>query len=361
LSTRNPIACLHRTSPLLAGFFKGVLVSVSASGRKRKRSLDETVNDTVASLYDGVFQMPFAQFQSFALDSLMNLIGADAALWATGVQATQSILSMTLRNIAPAELMEYQQSYFARDYVVNIAIANPGMPIRREDFGSNADHAAMPEPIDFGWADRIHHSMTTTSSSIETDIAEAVSVFREDADQAFSDAERDINRLIFPHMIAAWRHRQLLHMYEASAQLTRPHTFSERGHAVINNDGVILTADALFLAKLRDVFCDWKGPLLPPPIAHLLGSGKDSAVTDGLDLQFTRGEIGHVVSVTSAVGANMLSRSEKRVAALFAKGHSHTEIAATIGVSQSTVRNQISAVYRKLDIHSKMELMRLVT
>ncbi len=333
---------------------------MSASVGHQRQAQDEALNSAVAAIYDAVFQVPFAEFQSFAVESLMRLVEADAALWATGVQATQSILSMTLKNIAPDELMDYQQSYFARDYVFDLAISQPGVPTRREDFGSDADHAAMPVPINFGWADRIHHSMTTTSSSADTEIAEAISLFRYDPTLPFSDANRDINRMFFPHMIAAWRHRQLLHMYESSAHSGHTLRFSERGHAVINDEGLILTADALFMSRIRDEFGDWKGPLLPSPLAHILNPGRESVIVNGLDCLLTRGEHRHIVSVTSTAGADMLTRSEKRVAAMFAKGQSHTDIATHLGVSQSTVRNQISSVYKKLDIHSKVDLVRLV-
>ena len=47
------------------------------------------------------------------------------------------------------------------------------------------------------------------------------------------------------------------------------------------------------------------------------------------------------------------------VARLFADGASHGEVAAKLGVRPATVRNQLTSIYRKLDIHSKAELARL--
>lgn len=326
----------------------------------RNDELAETLSSAISALYDSVFQIPFAEFQSHAVESMMRLIGSDAALWASGVPATQSILSMTLTNITPDELVKYQQTYFERDYVFDMAVSQPGTPIRREDFGSEADHAAMPVPINFGWADRIHHSMTTTSVSAETDVSDAVSVFRYDPATPFSEKDRELNRLIFPHLIAAWRHRQLLQMYETSAQSALTHRFSERGNAVIDDEGRILTADALFTEKLRGAFGDWKVPRLPPPLARILENGSGSIKAGGLDCLLTRGDNRHIISVTNVTDQVQLTRSENRVASLFAKGQSHSEIAAQIGVSQSTVRNQISSVYKKLDIHSKVDLVRFV-
>ncbi|MDO8300218.1 response regulator transcription factor, partial [Lacisediminimonas sp.] len=53
---------------------------------------------------------------------------------------------------------------------------------------------------------------------------------------------------------------------------------------------------------------------------------------------------------------HMLARSELAVAYNYASGMSHKEIAILLGVSPHTVRNQLVAVYQKLDIHSKAEL-----
>jgi DNA-binding NarL/FixJ family response regulator len=52
-----------------------------------------------------------------------------------------------------------------------------------------------------------------------------------------------------------------------------------------------------------------------------------------------------------------LSRSERRVATLYAQGLMHSEIALQLGVSGSTVRNQIAAAYRKLGVNSKVALL----
>jgi DNA-binding CsgD family transcriptional regulator len=46
---------------------------------------------------------------------------------------------------------------------------------------------------------------------------------------------------------------------------------------------------------------------------------------------------------------------------LFAEGHTHHQIALQLGISHHTVRNQLANVYRKLDIHSKLELVRALT
>ena len=50
-----------------------------------------------------------------------------------------------------------------------------------------------------------------------------------------------------------------------------------------------------------------------------------------------------------------LTSREKDILRLLAKGYLYKEIAEHLGVSMSTVRTHISAVYEKLHVHSRTE------
>jgi DNA-binding NarL/FixJ family response regulator len=51
-----------------------------------------------------------------------------------------------------------------------------------------------------------------------------------------------------------------------------------------------------------------------------------------------------------------LSNRERDVARMFADAKLPTEIARTLGLSENTVRNHLKAIYRKLGVHSQLEL-----
>lgn len=55
-----------------------------------------------------------------------------------------------------------------------------------------------------------------------------------------------------------------------------------------------------------------------------------------------------------------LSRREHQIATAYAEGESHKEIAARLFLAPSTVRTHLGAVYRKLDVSSKLELLRML-
>jgi DNA-binding CsgD family transcriptional regulator len=58
--------------------------------------------------------------------------------------------------------------------------------------------------------------------------------------------------------------------------------------------------------------------------------------------------------------ALLLSAGELRTAQMFAAGHTYSEIADALTLSRYTVRNQLSAAYRKLEVHSKLEMARVI-
>lgn len=69
-----------------------------------------------------------------------------------------------------------------------------------------------------------------------------------------------------------------------------------------------------------------------------------------------RGEVVETPSITRAMGGGRvnalvrLSRRENEVARMLVRGHSAKQVAAALGTSEGTVKNQRKAVYRKLGI-----------
>jgi len=59
--------------------------------------------------------------------------------------------------------------------------------------------------------------------------------------------------------------------------------------------------------------------------------------------------------------ATALTEAERQVLALLLEGHSNAEIATTRSTSERTVANQVAAIFRKLHVSSRCELVTLVT
>ena len=85
-------------------------------------------------------------------------------------------------------------------------------------------------------------------------------------------------------------------------------------------------------------------------------AGRSPIRLNGQGFALRRGPDGRHLLQALANGAEGLTSAERRTARRFAAGATHAAIAAELGLSSATVRNQLSSVYRKLDVHSKLAL-----
>lgn len=58
------------------------------------------------------------------------------------------------------------------------------------------------------------------------------------------------------------------------------------------------------------------------------------------------------------MGADALSRREREVAMLAARGETAGEIADRLSISERTVETHLTSIYSKLDVRSKSDLIR---
>ena len=69
-----------------------------------------------------------------------------------------------------------------------------------------------------------------------------------------------------------------------------------------------------------------------------------------------RAELARIGGRPAATGE--LTETERRIADLVAEGRSNKEVAAALFIAPKTVDTQLSRIYRKVGVHSRMELAR---
>lgn len=282
----------------------------------------------------------------------------DSAVWINGVSEADQVNNCLLVNQPDDLIHRYLADYAGIDLVRNHAVRSPGTAFRIEDTMPLAAYRRHPAYSEFWSPAGIEHAMAIAVTDPISQLMELVVLWRADAVQPFSDADRQALQDVAPHAIAAWRHRQLMHLHEqASAQPGLQ--LRVRGNAVCDANGAIYASDPHFNTVMRAHFDGWQGPLLPIKARAMVAAGRLAESIAGLDFVLAPAVPRSLLTVSVAADAT-LTTAESRVAALYAEGRTNAQIAAALGVTQSTVRNQISAAYRKLDIHSKAELARLI-
>lgn len=134
---------------------------------------------------------------------------------------------------------------------------------------------------------------------------------------------------------------------------------SERAIALVNSLGMIEIADDRLKELLRLEWPMMRGHMLPKTaLTSLLATS--SYRGKNIQLNASR-KMGYLVCNAEKVRPlMMLTSSEISAVQCFARGMTYSAIADRFGVSPHTVRNQLANAYRKLGVHSKAELIRVI-
>jgi DNA-binding NarL/FixJ family response regulator len=317
-------------------------------------------NEAIVTLYESAFQAPFDTFQHFTFGVISDVLAFDSAAWMVGAHEINQLNSASYYKRPPIDVPRYLERYGSDDSVRNSATADPGTPYRIEDSIDLETYRTLPIYLEAGRAGGIEYAMGVTLREPVTGLFDYIVLYRADQACPFSDADRAALQALAPHMAAAWRHRQIVGLFEQSKGAVLGELATKRIHAVVDDLGAIYVADTDFAAALNDAFDGWTGSILPAPLREFIVTGEKKATVAGLEFVINRSGNRHILSIHGSPHNAALSDGEQRTARLFADGQTHHQIAQQLGISHHTVRNQIANVYRKLDVHSKVELTRLL-
>lgn len=318
------------------------------------------IHDLVTRIYEGVFELPFAEFRQASLERARRLIPFDSAVWGSGVYSSNVILSATPIGVPVEVLQAYVERWQDQDFVRAAAVGTPGRAFRNEDVMDLEAYHRTPIYLDYSRPAGIEHALGVVQRHPITDLGEMVFLFRADRNTPFTEAEVTLVEAISRHLVTAWRQRQVAHHYEYALREGGVGPIWPDGYAVADGQGLLMAVGDAFCLALRRLLPDWTGPYLPAELMTPLRAGREGVRIDNDEFTFRRGAGVNLLAVARRASDDGLSVSERRVANLFARGMTHAEIAERLNVSPSTIRNQLASVYAKLGVHSKMELARRI-
>ncbi|MGJ9419680.1 LuxR C-terminal-related transcriptional regulator [Massilia sp. CMS3.1] len=194
------------------------------------------------------------------------------------------------------------------------------------------------------------HSLTYVSDRLLGGRLTAISFWRTQRRQAFRGTAERLANLVLPHLIQARQINTRLHSARLHMQTTVTLLSSREGRLYYAADEAI--------ALMQEEWPEWSPPFLPGP---LMAAFRSRSTMDYAGQRvYMRAKVEHAVltvSLTRQTGSsNGLTAAERRCAVLAAQGLQYKEIANRLLVSPSTVRNQLSSVYRKLNVRNKTGL-----
>ncbi|WP_296595703.1 helix-turn-helix transcriptional regulator [Phenylobacterium sp.] len=321
-------------------------------------SVPRRVQEAVAEIYRGILHSPIETFKETTLQGIGALLPYTSAVWGSGVHSSNEMLGMSSVGQPLEGLLSYAARWQSEDFVRAAAVARPGVALRNEDVMPLADYHRTPIYREFSRPSGIEHALMIVEHNAVTDLAEIVALFRSDPEAPFGDEEKALLEHLAPHMVAAWRQSQLAHHYRAAVASPGIGLAGHESYAVTDDRGLVHAAGEHFCLALLDVSPGWVGPRLPAALQDLVGGGRAALQIGDYEFTVRRANERRLFAVSRQVGAFGLTPAETRVARLYAEGLSQRDIALRQGVSAATVRNQIASVYLKLDVHSKLQLLR---
>lgn len=225
---------------------------------------------------------------------------------------------------------------------MSVSIVDPGVPPRFRDWS-----------VKYGLA----QLMVVTALDHRFGLTTFLSVYRRALDKPFTGEDAHTVENIIPHLAAALT-------INRSFQLTRERgvaTGTSPARAICDSFGTVHQADKAFETMLRDDWPLYGNQTLPQPLVEWLRDGAAHPFEgERVTVQCVRTAGLFQLEARVRSGLDRLSPRELVAIQHYGEGLSHKEVAQRMGISPTTVRHYLRCAYRKLGMHDKIEIPRLL-
>jgi DNA-binding CsgD family transcriptional regulator len=301
-------------------------------------------------------------FRPVTLGILSELLHFDSAVWASGTHKPHRLNSVYLHRQPQALITLYEKEFlFKQDFVRAEAVRQPGKAARLSELKTRAEYEAMLTYKILCRPLGIEQAMAVAHINQHNGLYDYIALWRKDPQAAFSAEDAQLLELLFPHLYLGeqrWLQKNLAHSSASNHVLSR---------AMFDPHGVLQVADESISEHFNASWPGWIGPQVPQAILQAAMRSKKMEAAHSFSMPDRRhyevrpylcSHMGPAfkLSVAHDPSLSVLSPREAEVAAMYAKGLSHKEIAVNLGSAPTTVRNQCMAVLRKLGLRNKAEL-----
>lgn len=334
----------------------GTLVAARESAPKRTLragagNMIEQFSGVVLGLARASREQPASSFQQAALELAKPILRFDSALWGSGsIRMGEPVTHAMYLYNQPEEMWKTWAKYAYQDRLIGMMLAAPGVTV-------NAEEAEVLKGLEiydklckpYG----IEHVLCTCIIDPITSLYNVISLYRSDRKAPFNEDERAFKQNLMPHWIETHRTNHMLHLM--SARL--PPDAAGHCTAAADREGVLHLIEPEFTELLRAEWPTWRGPVLPPEL-HDLFNGEEGRYTGNvLVVKSCPMDDLFMLRARKKSQVDRLSEREREVALLFSDGSTYKEIAKSLKIAPSTVRNHLNAIYIKLGVRNKAEMV----
>ncbi len=317
----------------------------------------EHLDAVILQIYRAARELPMDEFQDFVLGVVQSLIPFDSSRWMTAEFIGKRGVSrfVHLRN-EPDEMVRDWDAISHQDRLKDVVMAHPGraISIHNRTFFAGREVAEARD-----YMQRYRHANTLgivipASSPGHWDV---LSLWRAESDRHYAATERRLLERLMPHLNESLAHSRMHGLNRAGMGGDLEHAAS----AIARGNGMLCYSSRTFVRLLQEEWPGWKSSNLPAPLCGAL-SRPGSAGFEGRAIRVTATRLGELIFLRAsrADPLRLLSPRETAVARLYGEGRAYKEIAASLGVAPSTIRNFLQRIYDKLEINDKAQLAALI-
>lgn len=302
----------------------------------------------------GASSQPAETFIDWVFDTLGRRVPFDSALWGTGHVTLEGapVIHTFMLYRQPPQLMVDYASIAPHDPLLAESVRNLGVSVVADVHDGRFDLF-----VDYLERYGIAHVLSTCDVDSMTGLVNDVALWRADRNRPFTEDERLFVQAAFPHLVEACTRNRM-------DQVFRQQNGSGTGHwtaAAVDRTGLLHYAEHGFARLLREEWPLWKGAQLPPIVSQAVSSGKSDRIAgQTLVCRITPVQDLFLLEVRPIRPIDRLTPREREIAEHTARGLSHKEIAALLGLSPATVRNHLAAASRRLQARNKAQIAALV-
>ena len=310
--------------------------------------MDSRVSQYLLELHRSSHEQPLARFQEWALERLHSVIEFDAAWWGNGAHDPPGLHRLHLHRCEPRIRDDYPQ-WIAQDMMRLAMNGHPGSAVNLADLMPRTDFENSGFYRGFCRGHCIEQMIGTPPLEPVSSLLEFVTIWRHDARRPFGEAERQVMQFVVPHLAESQRDCRLHYLRHRGERV------NQSSWALCDAHGLLFDMHPQFTTALLGQWPSWHGARLPTPLAASLRHGSRFAGRSTI-IETTEVTGGFLLETRQKSVVDRLGEREREVAQHYAHGRTYVEIAQMLGISPSTVRNQLYSCFRKLEVNNKAEL-----
>ena len=297
----------------------------------------------ILELYRASREVPFRCFQEHALAIAKRVIAFDSAWWGTASISPNLIHRLHLHNC------DGGFPYLEQNFVRQAMLQNPGTTINLSDLITHDAFVRTELYRLVGEPHKIECLLATLLIEPASSLIEFITLWRHDSLRPFNENERMMKEVLMPHLAEAHRNARLQHVLKDKL-------VHHVAWAVVDQHAYLLEISTAFVSKIKDEWPSWKCSRLPEPLLRCIPQIR-SFRGRKLIVDITPHEEFYILEARSLSAFDRLAPRERNVAERYSQGQTYGEIAADLGLSPITVRNQIARCFKKLGVNNKSELI----